>query len=82
MAGWGGTKGILGKTIVGIIKKRNAIGTTPKDQVFLLFSDNTYFEFYSIDGRILCTGGVDEGGLDAVRGYMKGAMDIEFEILS
>jgi hypothetical protein len=58
---------IVGKTIAGIIVKKG--NGPPRSQVFLLFDDDTYYEFYA-DAKISGAGGVDQGGPDAVRAYM------------
>jgi len=63
-----GIKEILGKTITGIIAKERT--GVPQSQVFLVFSDNTYFELYCTDSVISGTGGLWEGGMDDVRKYM------------
>jgi hypothetical protein len=57
---------IVGKTISGVIVKEG--DRTPRSQVFLLFTDGTYYELYS-DSRIQGTKGVDKGGPDQVRSY-------------
>ena len=71
---------ILGKTITGVVfKAAPKITTRPQAQLFLLFSDGTYYEFYATSSPgISTTGGVDQGGLERVREYM-GDMRIEFE---
>ncbi len=61
-------RGIIGKRIKGIVVKERS--QNPRTQLFLIFSDNTYFEFYSSNGNIVATGGVDKGGLQEVREYM------------
>ncbi len=45
-----GIKEILGKTITGVVVK--ARDGVPRSQVFLLCSDNTYFELYCHDADI------------------------------
>ena len=62
---------IVGKTITGVIvaKKENDL---PRHQVFLVFSDDTYFEFYGSD--FCCAGGVDKGGYVAARDYAERSM--------
>ncbi len=60
-------KQIIGKKICGVVVKQGT--RTPRSQVFLLFTDDTYYEFYS-DSDIIGTGGVDPGGLNEVRAYM------------
>jgi hypothetical protein len=69
---------IIGKTIVGIIEKKNTQGTSPASQIFLLFSDNTNYEFYSSD-RIRGTSDIGVGGNNEVRRYGEGTMEIVFE---
>lgn len=58
---------ILGKTIVGVLV--NDIPTCPRRQVFLVFSDRTYYELYSSSGDIDFASGVDKGDMDAVERY-------------
>ncbi len=62
-------KGIIGKTITGIVVKEGPRPKLPRTQVFLIFSDGTYYEFYS-ESIIKGTGGVDIGGIEEVRKYM------------
>lgn len=65
-----GIKNIIGKKISKIIVAENT--NTPKRQVFLVFSDDTYFEFY---GDIFSgAGGVDEGGFEAAKKYAENIM--------
>lgn len=56
---------IIGKSVVGVIVAENY--SAPKQRVFLVFSDDTYFEFYG-DG-FSCTGGVNRGGLEKAMRY-------------
>lgn len=58
-------KNIVGKRISSVVMKQ---GNRPQAQLFLIFDDGTYFEFYS-DGGIYGAGGIDRGGLDEVRQY-------------
>ena len=57
-----GIKHIIGKTIKSVIVTSN--DRPPKNEVFLIFDDDTYFEFYgeSFTGD----GGIDKGGVDEV----------------
>lgn len=55
---------ILGKTITGVVVKE---GTSPTAQVFLTFSDGTYFEFYSRAERIEVSSHAYEGGPETVQ---------------
>ena len=65
---------IVGKTISGVVVKKR--DTFPRSQVFILFSDNTYYELY---GEVIKgAGGIDRGGLEAVLKYMPEA-EIEFQ---
>ncbi len=60
-------KGIVGKTISGVIAARNDTGTgSPRYRVFLMFPDSTYYEFYCCTDDIHGAGGVGDGGLDEV----------------
>jgi len=70
-------KELLGKTITGVVTKRAAGFTPPQHQVFLLFSDGTYYEFYTVQGSIALAGGIDHGGLEEVKHYMKDYMRLE-----
>jgi hypothetical protein len=58
-----GIQQVIGKTISGVIVAK-AQGRKSQ-QVFLVFNDETYFEFFgdSFTGG----GGVDQGGLERVR---------------
>ncbi len=70
----------LGKTITGIIVKENkTMFQSPSSQVFLLFSDHTYYELYTGNDTISFSGGVDKGDKDTVAGYMSQEMNIAFE---
>jgi len=61
-----GINEILGKTITGIVVSKKP--GSPGQQVFLIFNDGTYFEFWgeSFTGA----GGVDAGGIEKVRLYV------------
>lgn len=59
----------LGKTIQGIIVKECESGS-PANQVFLVFEDGTFFEFYSISGEIMAAKGIKPGAYGFVREYM------------
>jgi hypothetical protein len=76
-----GVSKILGKRIVGVIEKACKRGTFPVSQIFLLFDDNTYYEFYS-DARIIGTNHVDDGGIAEVQRYGSDAYGIVFQALS
>lgn len=72
-----GAQEILGKTISGVVIKRGK-GRPPASQLFITFTDGTYFEFYS-DGLIVPSGGVDAGTLDNVRKYLSEITEVVFE---
>ncbi|MBI5611906.1 MAG: hypothetical protein HY942_02375 [Gammaproteobacteria bacterium] len=72
-----GAQEILGKTIKGIVIKTG--DKSPKSQLFLVFDDGTYYEFYSLDDVIQVTGGVSAGDIDTVRKYMSETKEIVFE---
>ena len=59
---------LIGKTIKDIIFV-NRSARTPRCQVFILFDDNTHFEFYG--DNILASGGVDDGGKNEILNYVR-----------
>lgn len=68
---------ILGKTIKGVIVKRNRQNNVPAMSLFLVFSDDTSYEIYS-DLPFAFSGGLDRGGMDHARQYAtppKGPME-------
>lgn len=76
---------IVGKTVTGVIVKESR-RSSPSAQLFLLFSDGTYFEFWSWGeySGLSAAGGLDRGGPKEVREYMSpptGSMRIVFEKL-
>ncbi len=58
---------LLGKRICGAVVKQG--DRSPRMQLFLVFDDDTYYEFYT-DSVIHGTGGVDSGDIEYVRQYM------------
>ncbi|MGB8647804.1 MAG: hypothetical protein WCF84_21400 [Anaerolineae bacterium] len=61
---------ILGKTIKAVVvSEENAAG--PRTQVFLIFTDNTAYEFYG--GDFSSAGGLDQGGIEAAVKYAAGS---------
>jgi hypothetical protein len=56
---------IIGKKIKGVVVKE---GHNPESQVFLIFSDGTYYEFYS-DSFIRGSGRIHKGGRKKVKEY-------------
>lgn len=59
---------ILGKTISGVVVASK--DREPKQQVFLTFTDGTYFEFWG--EQFSCAGGVDDGGIEKAVSYAEG----------
>ena len=59
---------LIGKTIKDVIIVNRYEGT-PHSQVFLLFDDNTHYEFYGDDIRP--SGGVDDGGRNEILNYVR-----------
>ena len=68
-------KCLVGKTLAHVVVKE---GKGPTGQLFLVFTDGTYFEFYSgasITGRRA----VDVGGREDVLAYMAPGQAVVFE---
>ncbi len=60
-------KKIVGKQIKGVVVTEGE--SDPRSQVFLIFSDETYYEFYS-PCAISWTSYAYRGGLEEVKNYM------------
>lgn len=58
-----GVKYTVGKTITSVVIAEHQ-HRTPTRQVFLIFGDDTYLEFYGDDYN--CTNNLSDGGLDEV----------------
>jgi hypothetical protein len=69
---------ILGKTINGVIVKQHPDGN-PSSQVFLLFDDDTHYEFWTNGPGISGAGGVDPGGKDKVLSFGREGCEVFFE---
>jgi hypothetical protein len=65
-----GIRGIVGKTITGVVASRNR--SDPRQQLFLVFSDGTSYELYSSSGDLHSASGLDRGDADAARRYALG----------
>jgi hypothetical protein len=63
-----GAPGIVGKTIAHLVVKRRARGQ-PGNQLFLVFTDGTYYEFFTFQGELTGASAIDRGGLAEVQGY-------------
>ena len=56
-------KKIIGKTIKGVAVGEGSRGT--QSQIFLIFTDNTFYEIFS-ENHISVTSGLKKGGINAV----------------
>lgn len=61
-----GLKQTIGKQIVEVVVAAKNSGE-PRNQVFLIFSDGTYFEFWG--HHFSCAGGVDRGSTEQAISY-------------
>lgn len=59
---------IVGKKIARVVVKE--ADRSPKSQVFLVFTDGTYYELYCCDSDIRGAGGLQTGGLYEAKRYM------------
>lgn len=68
-----GISQIIGRTIssVAVIQNNHA----PSNQVFLVFTDGTYYEFWG--NEFSCAGGIDQGGMEAALDYATTVMRAE-----
>jgi hypothetical protein len=58
-------KQIVGKTIAGIVT-REGVGAGPRYQLFVIFTDNTYLEFY---GDMDWSTHLESGDIETVKQY-------------
>jgi hypothetical protein len=70
-----GFKDIVGKRISDVIVAHNKL-REPKDQVFLVFDDDTHYELY---GSFTSAGGTDRGGREKAAAYATDVMKAEIE---
>jgi hypothetical protein len=54
---------IVGRRISGVVVRRARRGKGPMGQLFLVFEDGFYFEFYAPESQNMAAGGLDKGGL-------------------
>jgi len=74
---------IIGKTITGIIIKKNRHGRSPCNQLFLLFDDFSSYEFYSPNGEIVTTGGLNKNtSFREVYNYLGGNTKVIFQAVA
>lgn len=69
---------IIGRRISGVVIKRAKEGGHPTNQLFLLFDDGHYYEFYTTGCSISTTAGVSRGELNDVLGYMNQTLEPVF----
>lgn len=62
-----GAPGMVGKTIAHVVVKHRR--KRPLSQLFLVFTDGTYYEFFCPDGSIVGASAIDVGGLAEARRY-------------
>jgi len=75
-----GASEIVGKTITGVIvKTAKDPKEKPQGQLFLIFDDNSSYEFYCYFSPLSTTGGLDKNtSFREVYNYMADRYDIEF----
>jgi hypothetical protein len=66
---------LIGKRIAHIVLKA---GTSPKSQLFLVFDDGTYYEFFG--GPIYGASAVDQGSIENVRRYLTPPQEIVVDV--
>jgi len=66
---------LVGKTISHVIIKT---GISPQSQLFLVFTDGSYYEFFG--GMISGATGLDVGGIEEVRRYMSPPQEIVVDV--
>lgn len=76
----GGIYQIVGKTIDRVIVKMHRdVFIHPAVQIFLIFTDNTYYEIYSDLDVIGFPSGLDIGGRKEVLQYLSNTMEVVYE---
>ena len=72
---------LINKTITGVVvKRRNVDRPGLASQVFLVFSDDTCYEIYTLGEDIQLTNGPEPGGIKKAREYMSDSMETIFEV--
>jgi hypothetical protein len=72
---------LLGKTLAGIVIKTSTKSGPPQFQLFLCFTDNTYYEIYGV-ASLSGAGGIDRGGRKEVLDYMSPPQEVVFEVFA
>lgn len=62
-------KNMIGRTVKGVVVKQTRQGE-PGQQLFILFSDDSYVEIWGYLYSFSVTSNLDRGGIDAIRKYM------------
>lgn len=66
----------LGKTISGFVLKKSPVKPYGvQSQLCIVFSDGTWLEFYTTEGTIVATNGVNPGGMQNARDYIAEQFD-------
>jgi hypothetical protein len=72
-----GVKDIVGRRVSGIVVVEST--QVPRRQVFLIFDDNTYFEFYG--DHFTGAGGIDKGGAVDAATYATKVMGAKIDVV-
>ena len=70
------TERIIGKTITSVVVSRN--DQWPQNRVFLVFSDDTYFEFYG--QGFTCRDGLGIGGVRSAIDHAENMKSLEIKV--
>ena len=62
---------LIGKRIAHVVLK---VGSSPASQLFLVFDDGTYYEFFG--GPIYGASAIDQGSIESVRRYLTPPQEI------
>jgi hypothetical protein len=69
-------RGVVGKRIHGVLVAEHP--STPRNQVFLVFDDGTYYELFG--DTISGIKGIDPEGMDQVRSYAQKWKEVEITL--
>lgn len=79
MPGYDALKDVLGKTIKGVIVKKNVTGTTPAVSIHFVFTDDTSYEIYSLY-QMSFAKGLNDWGMEEARKYGNPTMENVFDL--
>jgi hypothetical protein len=68
---------LVGKTIAHVIVKE---GRNPSEQLFLVFTDGSYYEMFTMCDSFVGASSLGSGGVEAVRAYLAGKQEIVLEV--